>query len=217
MSDSQRTPLTFVDRCLLQVDQALRTCVPGSSQAHRPSPASTADETELADTERRHAAGLMRINHTGEVCAQALYAGQAATAKLGETRQAMEEAAQEEVDHLAWCEERLTQLDARPSVLNPLWYGMSFGMGALAGLAGDKWSLGFVAETERQVCEHLEDHLQQLPETDQRSKAILEQMISDERQHGETAKSAGGADLPQPLRQAMSAMSQVMKKTTYRI
>ena len=210
-----RSPLTFIDRCLLQVDQALRTCVPGSSQAQRLSPAEPLDEAEMSASERRHAAGLMRINHTGEVCAQALYAGQASTAKLGETREAMEHAAQEEVDHLAWCEQRLQQLDSRPSILNPLWYGMSFGMGALAGIAGDKWSLGFVAETEKQVCEHLEEHLQKLPTEDQRSKAVLEQMIVDERQHGETAKEAGGADLPEPLQKAMSGMSQVMKKSTY--
>lgn len=210
-----RNPLTLIDRCLLQVDQALRTCVPGSSQAQRLSPAEPLDEAQMNETERRHAAGLMRINHTGEVCAQALYAGQASTAKLSETRAAMENAAQEEVDHLAWCEQRLQQLDSRPSVLNPLWYGMSFGMGALAGIAGDKWSLGFVAETEKQVCEHLEEHLQKLPTEDQRSKAVLEQMIIDERQHGETAKEAGGADLPEPLQKAMSGMSQLMKKSTY--
>lgn len=212
-----RNPLTFIDRCLLQVDQALRTCVPGSSQAQRQSPAQTLDEVEMNDSERRHAAGLMRINHTGEVCAQALYAGQATTAKLGETRAAMEHAAQEEVDHLAWCEQRLQQLDSRPSVLNPLWYGMSFGMGALAGIAGDKWSLGFVAETEKQVCEHLQDHLQKLPEDDQRSKAIIEQMITDEREHGETAKQAGGAELPAAVQKAMSGLSQVMKKSTYHV
>jgi len=212
-----RNPLTLIDRCLLQVDQALRTCVPGSSQAQRQSPAEPLDEVEMSDAERKHAAGLMRINHTGEVCAQALYAGQAATAKLGETREAMEHAAQEEVDHLAWCEQRLQQLDSKPSALNPLWYGLSFGMGALAGIAGDKWSLGFVAETERQVCDHLEDHLGKLPEDDQRSKAILEQMITDERQHGETAKQAGGADLPPPVQKAMAGLSQVMKKSTYHI
>lgn len=213
----KRQPLTFVDRCLLQVDQALRTCVPGSSMAHRRSPAEALLEQEMSATERRHAAGLMRINHTGEVCAQALYAGQAATARLGETRQSMEQAAQEEADHLAWCEQRLQDLDSRPSVLNPLWYGLSFGMGAAAGLAGDKWSLGFVAETERQVCEHLEQHLDQLPAEDQRSRAVLEQMISDERQHGETAEQAGGAPLPAPVKQAMAALSQVMKKTTYHV
>ncbi|MCI5107448.1 MAG: 2-polyprenyl-3-methyl-6-methoxy-1,4-benzoquinone monooxygenase [Pseudomonadales bacterium] len=209
--------LNQIDRALLQLDQALRSCIPGSSHARRQSPATEIEHSELSDSERRHAAGLMRINHTGEVCAQALYAGQAATAKLGDTRQSMEEAAQEEVDHLSWCEERLSELDSKPSLLNPLFYGMSFGVGALAGLAGDKWSLGFVAETEKQVCEHLEEHLQQLPETDQRSKAILGQMIVDEKQHGESAQQAGGAELPQPVKLAMTSLSQVMKKTTYHV
>lgn len=209
--------LDFLDRCLVQFDQALRSCVPGSSNARRTSPASTEAEMQLSEPDRKHAAGLMRVNHTGEVCAQALYQGQAATAKLSDVRQAMEEAALEEADHLAWCEERLQQLDSRPSVLNPLWYTLSYGMGAVAGLAGDKWSLGFVAETEDQVCEHLEEHLEELPEDDGKSRAILEQMILDEKQHGESARDAGGADLPAPIKQAMTAMSQVMKKTTYRI
>ena len=212
-----RAPLTFIDQCLLQFDQALRTCVPGASHAERETPARGIEENELTKEEKRHAAGLMRINHTGEVCAQALYAGQASTAKLEQVRESMEHAAAEEVDHLAWCEQRLQELDSQPSVLNPLFYGMSFGMGALAGLAGDKWSLGFVAETERQVCEHLEEHMVQLPEDDEKSKAVLSQMIVDEKQHGEAASAAGGAELPAPFKQAMTTMSQVMKKTTYRI
>jgi len=208
---------SFLDNCLLQFDQALRTCVPGSSLATRPSPADPVAEEELSAAEKKHIIGLMRINHTGEVCAQALYAGQAATARLDEVRDSMDHAAQEEADHLAWCDERLKELDSHPSLLNPFWYGLSFGMGAIAGLAGDKWSLGFVAETEDQVCKHLEDHLTKLPEQDGKSKAILEQMIKDERQHGETAKDAGGADLPLPVKQAMASMAQVMKKTTYHI
>ena len=208
---------SFLDRCLLQFDQALRTCVPGSSIATRSSPAGPVAEEELSAAEKKHIVGLMRINHTGEVCAQALYAGQAATARLDEVRESMDHAAQEEVDHLAWCDERLKELDSHPSLLNPFWYGLSFGMGAIAGLAGDKWSLGFVAETEDQVCKHLEDHLTKLPEQDGKSKAILEQMIKDERQHGETAKEAGGADLPLPVKQAMASMAQFMKKTTYHI
>ena len=208
---------SFLDHCLLQFDQALRTCVPGSSLATRPSPADPVAEEELSAAEKKHIIGLMRINHTGEVCAQALYAGQAATARLDEVRDSMDHAAQEEADHLAWCDERLKELDSHPSLLNPFWYGLSFGMGAIAGLAGDKWSLGFVAETEYQVCKHLEDHLTKLPEQDGKSKAILEQMIKDERQHGETAKEAGGADLPLPVKQAMASMAQVMKKTTYHI
>jgi ubiquinone biosynthesis monooxygenase Coq7 len=209
--------LNFLDHCLIQFDQALRSCVPGSSNARRSSPAASQQEAELNDNDRKHAAGLMRINHTGEVCAQALYQGQAATAKLGDVRQSMEQAAAEEVDHLAWCEERLQQLNSKPSALNPLWYSLSFGMGAAAGLAGDKWSLGFVAETEDQVCEHLEDHLEKLPEEDAKSKAILKQMIIDEKHHGDTARGAGGVDLPAPIKQAMVVMSEVMKKTTYKI
>lgn len=214
---SNNTQLDFLDRCLVQFDQALRSCVPGSSNARRLSPAATTKEPELDETDRQHAAGLMRINHTGEVCAQALYQGQAATAKLNDVRLSMEEAAAEEVDHLAWCEERLQQLDSRPSVLNPLWYTLSFGVGAAAGLAGDKWSLGFVAETEDQVCEHLVEHLDQLPENDSKSRAILETMIADEKHHGQSAREAGGAALPAPIKQAMAAMSEVMKKTTYHI
>jgi len=214
---TQHTRLSPLDNLLIQFDQALRTLVPGSSQPLRVTPAEQEAEQELSDSERRHAASLMRINHTGEVCAQALYQGQATTARLADVRDAMEHAAAEEVDHLAWCEQRLGELDSHTSILNPLWYAMSFGMGAAAGLAGDKWSLGFVAETEQQVCTHLEDHLQQLPGADLKSKAILEQMIIDERRHGDTARQAGGAELPAPLKQLMSGMSQVMKKTVYRV
>ncbi|MDA1369819.1 MAG: 2-polyprenyl-3-methyl-6-methoxy-1,4-benzoquinone monooxygenase [Proteobacteria bacterium] len=206
-----------LDRLLIQFDQALRTCVPGSTQARRQSPAQDIDDAELAASEKLHAAGLMRVNHSGEVCAQALYQGQAATARLGEVRAAMEHAAEEEIDHLAWCEQRLRELDSGPSILNPLFYALSYGMGAMAGLAGDKWSLGFVAETEQQVCEHLEEHLEKLPQQDEKSRAILQQMIVDEKQHGETARQAGGADLSPPIRQAMTAVSKVMKRTSYRI
>jgi ubiquinone biosynthesis monooxygenase Coq7 len=208
---------SFLDQCLIQFDLALRTCVPGSSQARRASPAEELSDGELSPSERRHTAGLMRINHTGEVCAQALYQGQAATAKLGDVRESMQQAAAEEVDHLAWCEDRLRQLDSRPSLLNPLWYALSYGIGAAAGIAGDKWSLGFVAATEDQVCAHLEDHLEKLPTEDAKSKAILKQMIVDEKQHGDLARNAGGAELPAPVKQAMTAVSQIMKTTAYRI
>ena len=212
-----RSQRSVIDQLLIQFDQALRTCVPGTTEANRESPAANADEIELSNLEKQHAAGLMRINHTGEVCAQALYQGQETTALLGEVRKSMEQAAEEEVDHLAWCEQRLTELDSRPSVLNFLWYTLSFGLGAAAGLAGDKWSLGFVAETEHQVCEHLEDHLSKLPKQDNKSRAILEQMIADEKHHEETARQAGGLEPPIAIRQAMNAMSQLMKKTTYHI
>lgn len=209
--------LNPLDRLVMQFDQALRTLVPGSSSAERNTPADGLPEQELSDSERRHAAALMRINHTGEVCAQALYQGQALTARLPDVRSAMEQAAAEEVDHLAWCEQRLKELDSHTSVLNPLWYAMSFGLGAAAGLAGDKWSLGFVAETEQQVCDHLADHLQKLPGQDSRSRVILEQMLEDEKRHGETARHAGGAELPVVLRRAMTSMAEVMKKAVYRI
>jgi ubiquinone biosynthesis monooxygenase Coq7 len=159
----------------------------------------------------------MRINHTGEVCAQALYQGQSLTAKLPEVRDSMTEAASEEIDHLGWCEERLNELESRPSLLNPLWYGMSFGLGAVAGLAGDKWSLGFVAETEKQVCTHLQDHLQKLPEQDERSQAILTQMLEDEGKHAVNAEAAGAAELPLPIKSAMALMATVMKVSSFRI
>lgn len=211
------TAHSLIDRLLTGFDEALRTCAPGASHAERESPGQARPESELDDSQARHAAGLMRINHSGEVCAQALYRGQAATARLGEVRASMEEAAAEEIDHLVWCEQRLDALGSRPSLFNPLWYGMSFGLGAVAGLVGDRWSLGFVAETEKQVCEHLEDHLRKLPEDDHKSRAVLEQMLIDEEKHGAAAKQAGGADLPAPARAAMTAMAGVMKQVTYRI
>lgn len=209
--------LSRLDRLIVQFDQTLRTLSAGSSTAARQTPAQALQEPELDTAEREHAAALMRINHTGEVCAQALYQGQALTAKLPDVREAMERAAGEEVDHLAWCETRLQELDSRPSLLNPAWYAMSFGLGAAAGLAGDKWSLGFVAETEEQVCRHLEDHLEKLPAKDSKSQAILEQMLIDERHHGETARQAGGAELPAPIKLGMGLMSMVMKTISYRL
>ncbi len=212
-----RAALTGLDLLIVQFDQALRTLIPGSSTARRPSPAGTLQEAELSDVQRQHAAALMRINHTGEVCAQALYQGQSLTARLPDIRDAMEHSAQEEVDHLAWCEQRLQALDSHVSYLNPAWYALSFGLGAAAGLAGDKWSLGFVAETEQQVCDHLRDHLEQLPAQDERSRAVLGQMLIDEKVHGETARQAGGVELPLPVKLGMTLMSVVMKKTAYRV
>lgn len=204
-----------LDTFLGQADRALRTLGRGVNKATRPSPSESCADLELGPEESRHSAGLMRIDHSGEVCAQALYQGQALTAKLGRVRNAMEKAATEEVDHLAWCEERLDELQAHPSLLNPLWYGLSFSIGALAGIAGDKWSLGFVAETEHQVCQHLDQHLASLPETDGRSRAILTQMKEDELQHATLALDAGGAHLPLPLRLLMKLSSKVMTKTAY--
>ena len=206
-----------LDKILIQCDQALRTCVPGANKATRTTPAEKLEEQVLSESEKQHVAGLMRVNHTGEVCAQALYAGQALTARSDSTVESMNQAAAEEIDHLAWCDERLTQLESRTSFLNPIFYGLSYALGAAAGLAGDKWSLGFVAETERQVSKHLKSHLLEIPESDQKTKAILEQMIIDEDRHGETAKEAGGKELPRPIQLAMTMMGKVMKNTTYRI
>lgn len=207
----------ILDNLIIQFDAALRTLVPGSVHPHRANPSAQKEAVELDERERKHVAGLMRINHTGEVCAQALYQGQALTARLPEVRDSMNHAAAEEVDHLSWCEDRLNELESRPSLLNPVWYGMSFGLGALAGLAGDRWSLGFVAETEKQVCAHLQDHLERLPEQDLRSEAILTQMLEDEGRHAVNAEAAGAADLPTPIKGAMTLMAGVMKQTTYRI
>jgi ubiquinone biosynthesis monooxygenase Coq7 len=206
-----------VDRLLLQADAALRTLLPFSGQPNRPSPAIVQPEVELDELTTQHIAGLMRINHTGEVCAQALYQGQALTAKLPAVRTAMEHAADEEVDHLAWCEQRIRQLGSHPSVLNPLFYGLSFGVGAVAGLISDKVSLGFVAATEDQVCKHLDEHLEQIPQEDEKSRAILEQMRTDEAQHSTAALEAGGLRFPAPVKFGMSLMAKVMTKTTYRI
>lgn len=219
MSERRLSPL---DKLLARADNALRTLTPGTIQAERKpahaSPAPDAPEAgSLPMDKRRHVLGLMRINHTGEVCAQALYQGQASTASLPHVRHAMEEAAREEEDHLAWCEERIHELGGVPSKLNPLFYAMSYAVGATAGLVGDRWSLGFVSETENQVVKHLESHLFQVPESDLRTRAILEQMKADELKHAVTAKDAGGAELPPPVRHAMTLMSKVMTFTTYRI
>ena len=208
---------SHVDKFLVQLDQAISTCVPGASQPRRDSPAQLQTENKLSESEKKLIAGLMRINHTGEVCAQALYAGQALTAKLGKVRESMQDAAQDETDHLAWCDERLAQIESRPSFLNPIWYGLSFGIGAAAGLAGDKWSLGFVAETEHQVCKHLEEHLEKLPAQDSKSRTILKQMIQDEKRHGEQANDAGGVELPLFVKESMALMAKVMKKMTYHV
>lgn len=204
----------FTDHLIHSFDQALRSLVPGSTVAERPAPGQ-AENSSLTVNQARHVAGLMRVNHSGEVCAQALYQGQALTARLPRVKQEMQQAAREEQDHLAWCEQRLQELDSYPSVLNPLWYGMSYTMGALAGLAGDEYSLGFVAETEKQVSAHLASHLTQLPESDARSRAILEQMNVDELHHRETALAAGGRELPKPVQGAMTLISKTMTKTSY--
>lgn len=207
----------FIDKLIANADLALRTLVPSAAHANQTSPAESRESAELDESQRRKVAGLMRINHTGEVCAQALYQGQALTAKLTDVRGEMEKAAREEIDHLVWCEQRLKQLDSRTSLLNPLFYAASFSIGAAAGLAGDRWSLGFVAATEDQVCKHLEDHLQKIPETDTKSRAILEQMLEDEAKHGTRALEAGGTPFSSGMKALMSGISRAMTKTTYYI
>ncbi|MGS2717171.1 2-polyprenyl-3-methyl-6-methoxy-1,4-benzoquinone monooxygenase [Eionea flava] len=214
----QRRPsLSLIDRLITESDKVLRTLATGNKASGQASPSRTIEEGQLSDSERSHAANLMRINHTGEVCAQALYQGQALTAKLPHVREEMDTAAKEEVDHLNWCHERLQQLDSRPSLLNPAFYGLSFGMGALAGAVSDKVSLGFVAATEDQVCLHLEKHLSELPANDNKSRAIVEQMLEDEARHKQSALEAGGAEFPAPVKLGMQLLSKVMTTSTYRI
>lgn len=212
----QRSPLTPLDRLLVDAQNALGT-VFGSMRAQRANPGTGEAELVLDDDERRHAAGLMRINHVGEVCAQALYVGQAAVARDDATRRQLLAAAQEETDHLAWCAERLQQLHSRPSLLNPLWYAGSYAIGAAAALAGDPLSLGFVVETERQVETHLAEHLEKLPPQDARSRAVLTTMQADEIRHAEAAQQRGGIELPFPLPQLMHVSSMLMKTVAYRI
>ncbi|HET7556813.1 MAG TPA: 2-polyprenyl-3-methyl-6-methoxy-1,4-benzoquinone monooxygenase [Rhodanobacteraceae bacterium] len=207
--------LSTLDRALSGIERALGT-VCGAAVESRPSPA-TQPESHLDDGERKRAAGLMRVNHTGEVCAQALYDGQAALARDEATRAHLQRAASEETDHLAWCAQRLDELDDRPSLLNPLWYAGSFVIGAAAAALGDRWSLGFVVETERQVEAHLHEHLQRLPETDARSRAILTQMQAEEARHAANARARGGVELPVPIPQLMRCASAVMKAVAYRV
>jgi len=212
MANRNYTPF---DRLVMNLDHGIRTVFGKPEVTERPNPAEGLAEAELTDAEKQLAIRLMRINHAGEVSAQALYQGQALTAKLPEVREKMERAALEENDHLEWCERRVTELGSHTSLLNPLWYGGSLAIGALAGKVGDKWSLGFVAETERQVISHLEEHLEQIPEKDTKSRKILEQMKEDEAHHGNMAVEAGGAELPAPVKGFMQLTSKVMTKSAY--
>lgn len=205
------------DQLISNIDQALRTLFGQPEITERHNPAEHIEESELSETEIKHIAGLMRVNHTGEVCAQALYQGQALTAKLPKVKESMERAALEENDHLDWCHKRLDDFGSHTSYLNPLWYAGSFAIGATAGLIGDKWSLGFVAETEDQVVKHLDSHLHQVPESDKRTRAILEQMKTDEERHGTTAINAGGAQLPEPIKKMMALSSKIMTSIAYKI
>ncbi len=217
MSSFAKSSQHPIDGFIIEFDRALRSIV-GATPMRRPVPdASTMSETELSAEEKKHAAGLMRVNHVGEVCAQALYQSQKLHAKSDDLKNKLEHAAIEEEDHLAWCERRLEELDSRPSLLNPVWYAGSFVLGSIAGLAGDKISLGFVAETEKQVEHHLDDHLKELPSNDHRSRAIVAQMRADEIAHGQMAIQEGGVELPSVVQKVMKTMAKVMTVTAYRV
>lgn len=203
-----------IDRLIVIFDRGLRT-VFGNATTARPLPAANMPEPELTPAQRQHASALMRVNHVGEVCAQALYQGQSLTARSPSAREALQAAAAEETEHLAWTERRIQELGGRKSLLNPLGYAGSFAMGAAAGLLGDRWNLGFLAETERQVVEHLDGHLRALPREDQKSRAVIEEMRLDEARHATTALQHGGQPLPAPARAAMRLASKVMTKTAY--
>ncbi|RME35017.1 MAG: 2-polyprenyl-3-methyl-6-methoxy-1,4-benzoquinone monooxygenase [Gammaproteobacteria bacterium] len=208
---------TPVDRALLQLDLGLRTLFGRPRSTGRPHPGEEFPDRGLEEPQRRHVEGLMRVDHTGEVCAQALYQGQALTARDRQVAERLMQAAEEENDHLIWCERRLQEIGGRKSLLNPFWYLASLGIGAAAGLAGDRLSLGFLAETERQVVRHLEEHLASLPARDRRSRAILEQMKVDEACHAATAERMGAQEVPPPLKLLMKLQSKVMTTTAYRI
>lgn len=195
----------------MRLEHALASSLAGVATAQRANPAGEIADAPMDAAQRRFAAGLMRINHTGEVCAQALYVGQAAVARDGQTRAQLHHAAQEEADHLAWCHARLVELGARPSLFNPFWYASSYALGVLAGWRGDGWNLGFVVETERQVEAHLDEHLRSLPPQDARSRAILATMKADEARHADTAQAAGARLLPAPVPHLMRLMAGVMK------
>jgi len=205
-----------LDTVITELDKGLRA-VFAQAPTVRPYPDQNCAEATLTDSEKCHAAALMRINHSGEVCAQALYNGQAITARNPDTEAALRQASQEETEHLAWCEKRIKELGSHKSLLNPVWYAGSFALGALAGALGDKWNLGFLAETETQVGKHIERHLSWLPEQDAKSHAVLEQMKIDEAKHATTALEHGGAPLPAPIKLAMKLASKVMTHTTYRL
>jgi ubiquinone biosynthesis monooxygenase Coq7 len=207
--------LTGLDHLVANVDLGLRTLLGRPATTGRADPGRALPEASLTDAERSVSAGLMRVNHAGEVCAQALYQGQALTACASEVRAKLDRAAREENDHLAWCERRVEELGGHTSYLNPLWYAGSLALGALAGLAGDRWSLGFLAETEHQVMAHLDGHLARLPASDGRSRAILRQMWEDEGRHATVALESGGAPLPGPVRSLMAAASRVMTGAAY--
>lgn len=207
--------LSALDRLLVGMNNALTTLSRPAARPTRANPAGDLPETRLSDREKAHAAGLMRVNHAGEVAAQGLYQGHAAVSRDPSIEKQMREAAEEELDHLGWCEQRLGELGSRSSVLSPVWYAGAFAIGAASGVLGDRWALGFVEETERQVSEHLSEHLEKLPKTDARSRAIVSQMRDEEEAHGANAKAAGAAELPGPAKDLMRLVAKIMTRTTY--
>lgn len=213
MADSRRR-YSLLDKALMNCNQGLQTLFT-PPLARRANPAESRSDDTLTPLEMKHSAGLMRVDHTGEICAQALYLGQAAVARKPELKQKLITAADEEADHLAWCQSRLTELNSRPSYLNLFWYLASFKLGVFAGLAGDAWSLGYVVETERQVSKHLDEHLQNLPARDVKSRAILRQMRLDEAAHADQAEALGGKEMPAIVKCLMRLQSKIMTKTAY--
>jgi len=209
--------LSFIDLLINEVDKGLKYSTQNYQTEGRPYPAEKVEQESLNEFEKNHSAGLMRVNHSGEVCAQALYRGQAITAKLLDTKDKMEQAASEELEHLSWCNKRLEELDSKPSLLNPIWYCMSFSIGAIAGLVGDKWSLGFVHETEEQVVKHLDSHLDKLSDKDLKTRSVIEQMRIDEEQHSQDALEAGAEILPNEIKELMSKVAKVMTDSSYHI
>lgn len=206
---------TFLDKICLGMDQALRALTDTPKTTGSAYPANGIEPAVLSEEQRKHAAGLMRVNHAGEICAQALYHGQSILSRTPEMQAHLQEAALEEGDHLAWCKQRLDELDSHPTYLSPFWYVGSFSIGVMAGIIGDNWSLGFIAETERQVIKHLKSHLDLLPPEDKRSVAILQKMESDEAKHRDEAIESGGRELPEPIKQMMGLVSKIMVKTAY--
>lgn len=208
--------MTPIDQAIAGIDRALRTLA-GVYDEVRPNPARGLQEAPLSEHDRARAAALMRVNHVGEVCAQALYQGQSFTARDPDAREALEQAAREEQDHLAWSAERIRELEGRTSLLNPLWYAGAFIIGTIAGALGDRWNLGFLAETERQVEEHLSGHLERLPANDERTRAVVAAMRADEARHRDSALRLGAAELPRPIRLAMRLASGLMTRIAYRV
>ncbi len=208
-------PLSPIDRLITHIDTFVKTTTGSIGHRDRPSPAETTPEVELSPEERAYSARLMRINHCGEVCAQALYNGQALTARDTRTSAVMQQAASEEADHLAWCEQRIKELDSHVSFLNPFWYAASFSMGALTGLLGDKINLGLIAATEQEVCRHLDEHLEKLPSGDEKSRSVLRQMRDDESRHATTAMQHGATQYPESVKSIMRQVSKLMTRSTY--